>query len=132
MNVLLWVFQVLLALHTVMGAVWKLSNSEQTVPSLTAIPHGVWLAMSVVELLCSLGLVLPALRKWVPALGGRTARVAPIAAVCIALEMLLFSVLHVSAGDPNTGELIYWLVVAVVCIFIAVGRFVLKPFESST
>ena len=61
MNILLWVLQILLALHTVMGAVWKFSNSaEQTVPSLKAIPHGVWLAMSVFELLCSLGLILPA------------------------------------------------------------------------
>src|SRR3954453_24196439 len=25
-------------------AVWKFSNSEQTVPALNAIPHGVWLA----------------------------------------------------------------------------------------
>ena len=43
-NVVLWILQVLLALHTAMGAVWKFSNSEQTVPSLQAIPHGAWLA----------------------------------------------------------------------------------------
>lgn len=42
MNILLWVLQILLALHTVIGAVWKFSNSEQTVRSLNAIPHGVW------------------------------------------------------------------------------------------
>jgi len=29
MNILLWTFQVLLALHTAIGAVWKFSNSEQ-------------------------------------------------------------------------------------------------------
>lgn len=46
MNIGLWILQVLLALHTVMGSVWKFSNSEQTVPSLSAIPHGIWLAMS--------------------------------------------------------------------------------------
>jgi hypothetical protein len=33
-------------------------HSEQTVPSLSAIPHGVWLAMSVVDLLCSVALIL--------------------------------------------------------------------------
>lgn len=51
MNILLWVLQALLALHTFTGAVWKWSNPEQTVPSLKAIPHGIWLAMSVADCL---------------------------------------------------------------------------------
>ena len=121
MNILLWVLQILLALHTAIGAVWKFSNSEQTVPSLKAIPHGVWLAMSVFELLCSLGLILPALNK-------RLTILAPIAAACIAAEMLLFSGLHIYSGNTNYGPMIYWLVVAAICAFIAYGRFVLKPF----
>lgn len=122
MNILLWVLQVLLAVHTAIGAVWKFSNSaEQTMPSLSAIPHGAWLAMSVIELLCTLSLILPAFNKSLGFL-------APIAAVLIAAEMLLFCVLHISAGDSNYGPMIYWLVVAAVCAFIAYGRFVLKPF----
>lgn len=120
MNILLWVLQILLALHTVIGAGWKLSNSEQAVPSLKAIPHEVWLAMAVFELLCSLGLVLPALNK-------PLAILAPVAAVCIAAEMLLFCGLHIRSGDANYGHVIYWLVVAAICAFIAYGRFVLKP-----
>jgi DoxX-like family len=122
MNILLWVLQILLALHTIIGAVWKFSHSaEQTMPSLKAIPHGVWLAMSVFELLCSLGLILPAFYK-------PLAILAPIAAACIAAEMLLFCGLHVYSGDANYGPMIYWLVVAAICAFIAYGRFVLKPF----
>jgi len=121
MNILLWVLQILLALHTVVGAVWKFSNSEQTVPSLSAIPHGVWLGMSGVELLCALGLILPAFHK-------PLAILAPVAALGIAAEMLLFSVVHLYSGDANDGPMIYWLVVAAVCAFIAYGRFVLKPF----
>lgn len=121
MNILLWVLQVFLALHTVMGALWKFSNSEQTVPSLKAIPHEVWLAMSIFELLCSLGLILPAFNK-------SLASLTPIAAACIAAEMLLFCVLHIYSGDMNYGPMIYWLVVAAICAFIAYGRFVLKPF----
>jgi DoxX-like family len=121
MNILLWILQILLALHTIMGAVWKFSNSEQTVPSLKAIPHGVWLAMSVFELLCSLGLILPAFNK-------PLAILAPIAAACIAAEMLLFSGLHVYSGYAEYGPMIYWLVVAAICAFIAFGRFVRKPF----
>lgn len=121
MNILLWVLQVLLALHTAMGAVWKFSNPEQTVPSLKAIPHGAWLAMSVIELLCTLGLLLPAVNKNLGIL-------APIAAACIAAEMLLFCGVHLLSGDANHGPMIYWLVVAAICAFIAYGRFVLKPF----
>lgn len=120
MNITLWILQILLAAHTAVGAVWKLSNSEQTVPSLSALPHGAWLGMSGVELLCALGLVLPLLYR--PA-----APLVPIAAVVIAAEMLLFCALHLASGDRNSGPMIYWLVVAAVCAFIAYGRFVLKP-----
>ena len=120
MNILLWVLQVLLALHTTAGAVWKFSNSEQAVPSLSAIPHGIWLGLIAVELLCVVGLVIPALsRPW--------AILAPVAAIVIAAEMLLFCGVHLSSGDPNHGQMVYWLVVAPLCAFIAYGRFVLKP-----
>jgi hypothetical protein len=122
MNIFLWVLQVLLAVHTAIGAVWKFSNSaEQTMPSLGAIPNGAWLAMSVIELLCALGLVLPAFNKSLGLL-------APIAAILIAAEMLLFCVLHISSGDSSYGPMIYWLVVAAICAFVAYGRLVLKPF----
>ncbi|PSJ54327.1 DoxX family protein [Kumtagia ephedrae] len=120
MNILLWVLQILLALHTVTGAVWKFSNSAQTVPSLSAIPHGAWLTMSVLELICALGLVLPAFYK-------PLAMLVPIAAALIAAEMLLFCALHIYSGDPNFGPMIYWLVVAALCAFIAYGRLVLRP-----
>ena len=120
MNILLWVLQILLALHTAIGAVWKFSNSEQTVPSLKAIPHGVWLAMSVFELLCSLGLILPAFNKPPTIL-------APVAAACLAAEMLLFSGLHIYSGDANYGPLIYWLVVAAICAFYCLRQVVLRP-----
>ena len=76
--------------------------------------------MSAVELLCALGLVLPAVYR--PA-----AVLAPVAAVVIAAEMLLFCGLHLASGDPSYGPLIYWLVVAAVCAIIAYGRFVLNP-----
>jgi peptidoglycan/LPS O-acetylase OafA/YrhL len=120
MNILLWILQVLLALHTIVGAVWKVSNSEQTVPSLSAIPHGAWLAMIGIELLCSLGLILPAFKK-------SLAILAPVAAACIAAEMLLFSGVHLYSGSPEHGEMVYWLVVAAICALIACGRLVRKP-----
>lgn len=121
MNIFLWVLQILLALHTLIGAVWKFSNSEQTVPSLKAIPHGVWLGMSAFELLCGLALIAPVFTK-------SFAILVPIAAACIAVEMLFFSGVHIYSGDANYGHLMYWLVVAASCAFIAYGRLVLEPF----
>lgn len=121
MNILLWILQSLLAFHTAAGAAWKLSNSEQRVPSLSALPHAVWMSLIGIELLCTVGLVLPVLNK---SLGISV----PVAASCIALEMLLFTGVHFSSGVAEHGEVIYWLVVAAFCAFIAYGRFALQPF----
>jgi hypothetical protein len=120
MNVALWILQVLLALHTVMGAVWKFTNSTAVVPSLSAIPHQAWLLLSVVEILCAIGLIVPLMkRSW--------AKAAPAGAALLAAEMLMFCGVHLGSGAPFNGEVIYWLVVAVIGAFIAYGRFALKP-----
>lgn len=121
MNIFLWILQVLLALHTLMGAVWKFSHSaEQTMPSLKIIPPGAWLTLGGVEILCSLFLVLPALYK--PAV-----MLVPLAAICIAIEMLIFCGIHIYSGDKNYNSIIYWLFVVAICGFIAYGRLVLRP-----
>lgn len=120
MSSFLWVLQSLLALHTVMGAAWKFKNPAQNIPSLTAIPSGVWISLSFLEFLCALGLLLPALYK--PA-----GVVAPVAACLIALEMLAYSALHLRSSETSNSPLTYWLVVAGLCTFIAYGRFAVHP-----
>jgi len=124
MNVLLWIFQVLLAVHTAVGAIWKSSNSEHTMPSLRAIPHVVWLGMSALELLCAVALIVPAFSKRLAILGS-------IAAAFVAAEMLFFSGVHLASGSTSIGPVVYWLVVAAVCAFIVYGRLVLKPIRRS-
>lgn len=114
-NVALWALQVLLALHTAMGAAWKLSNPAAGVASLEAIPEGAWLALAALELFASVGLLLPALR---PSLR----RLAPLAALFIAAEMALFGVVHLASGHPEHGPLVYWLVVAGLSGALAYGR----------
>jgi hypothetical protein len=105
-----------------MGAVWKFSHSaEQTMPSLKAIPSGAWKAMMVLELLCSLALILPAFYK-------PLANLVPLAGLFIVIEMLLFCGLHLRSGNGGFGPMMYWLVVVAVGGFIAYGRFVLRPF----
>jgi hypothetical protein len=123
MNVFLSILQVLLALHTAVGAIWKSSNSEQALPSLTAIPQGLWQAMVGLELLCAIALIVPLFYK-------RASLLAPSAAVLIAAEMVFFSGVHLASGSTNVGPVIYWLVVAAVCAFIVYGRLVLKPIRN--
>lgn len=120
MNIILWIFQVLLALHTAIGAGWKLFNSEQAVPSLSVIPNAAWMALIPLELLCAAGLVAPA---FAPSL----AWLVPVAAIGIAVEMLVFSGLHLRAGTGENGPMYYWLAVAAVCAVIAIGRLFVAP-----
>ena len=120
MNIALWILQGLLALHTAIGAGWKLFNSEQAVPTLAALPHGVWTVLIPLELLCAAGLVLPAVA---PSLGW----LVPVAALGIAAEMLVFSGVHLRAGATDNGPMYYWLGVAAICAIIALGRLLVAP-----
>lgn len=121
MNIFLWVLQGLLALHTLMGAVWKFKKSaEQTMPSLKAIPGGIWRGLAIFEIICALGLIVPAVYE-------PLAFLAPISAIGIALVMLSFCGLHLASNPKSFGPMIYWIVVAAVCSFIVYGRLVLQP-----
>lgn len=115
MNAFLWILQILLAIHTAIGAVWKYSNSERAVPSLSVIPHEVWFALSVIELLCVFLMFLPVLKKF-------SHRPAAFAALVIAAEMLMYCGIHLASGDPNNGPMVYWLSVAAFCGFLAFAR----------
>lgn len=124
MNILLWILQVLIAVHTGVGAIWKFSKTpEETMPSLKAIPSSVWMGMSILEILIALALILPAFNK-------SFGKFASIAAILIIIEMLAFSVLHISSGDSNYGPILYWLIIALICGLITYGRLVLKPFAA--
>ncbi len=120
MTIMLWILQALLALHTATGAGWKLFNSAQSVPTLSAIPNGIWMGLIPFELICAVCLVLPAI---VPSLGF----LVPLAAIGIAAEMVLFTGVHLSAGADDNGPMFYWLGVAGVCAIIAVGRWFVLP-----
>ncbi|WP_413578704.1 DoxX family protein [Bdellovibrio sp. HCB290] len=121
MNLTLWVLQILLAIHTGIGALWKFSHSPaETMPSLVLIEPSIWIALAVVEILCALALVIPAMTK-------RYTQFVPIAAGIIGLEMLTFCLLHFFSGDNSMQPIIYWLVTAAICAFIVYGRMVRRP-----
>ncbi len=118
MNALLWTLQILLALHTAVGAVWKWKSPPGTMPSLAAIPESIWLGMSDAELTCAVALLLPV---------ARNASAAPIAAVFIVAEMVAFVAVHLASGSTNPGPLFYWGIVAALAAFVVYGRLVLRP-----
>jgi len=45
----------------------------------------------------------------------------------IALEMLVFSGVHLRAGAEDNGPMYYWLAVATVCAVIVLGRLFVAP-----
>ena len=120
MKILLWILQILLALHTITGAVWKFSNSEQSVASLNSIPHAVWMIMSVLEILSALSLIVGAFSK-------SLAKLVSFSAIFIGAEMLLFCGMTIFSGGTNYNQVIYWLVVAAISAFIAYDSMKLKP-----
>ena len=120
MNAVFWGLQILLALHTLVGAGWKAVNSEAAVPTLSALPHGIWTVLIPLEVICAAALVLPALA---PSLGWTV----PLAAIAISVEMAAFALLHLRAGGAPGGPVHYWLGVAAVCAMIAAGRLLVAP-----
>jgi hypothetical protein len=121
MNVLLWVLQALAALMYGASGVMKVfmfDEISKDVRSFDALPRGVWLALGIVELVCVVGLILPAALDWQP-------RLTVAAAIVLALESLVFIGVHVKYGEIAT--IIMCAVLGLLMAFIAYGRTVLSP-----
>src|SRR5262245_15906500 len=91
MNILLWVLQVLAALLYASSGVMKVfmfDKVSQDVPSFGALPRGAWMALGILELVCTVGLIVPSAFHWRPAL-------TVVAAAVLAIESLVFIGVHV-------------------------------------
>lgn len=115
MNILLWVLQVLLAFHTLIGAAWKFMSSDVDLGSLAVIPHEMWLGLAVFEILCAILILSPAYRP-------KFSKMVPWGALGIAIEMVLFCSIDAMSGDPKYSSIIYWGVTAVIALTVAFGR----------
>ena len=121
MNILLWVLQILAALLYGSSGVMKIflfDKISQDVPSFGALPREVWMALGFLELLCTIGLIVPAALHWQPHLTGW-------AAALLAIESLLFIWVHVHYQEM--GTLIMVIVLGLLMAFLAYGRLVLRP-----
>lgn len=125
MNILLWVLQVITALLYGASGVMKVFMFDQVsrdVPSFGALPREAWLALGVVELVCTVGLIVPAAFRWRPALTIAAASV-------LALESLIFISVHVTYHE--VVPIIFSAALGLLMAFIAYGRMVLKPIPSA-
>ena len=121
MNILLWVLQVLAALlYGASGGmkVFMFDKVREGVPSFGALPRKAWMALGVVELVCTVGLIVPAAFHWQPVL-------TVVAATVLAVESLVFVWVH--ARYREIAPIILSTVLGLVMAFIAYGRMVLQP-----
>jgi hypothetical protein len=123
MNILLWVLQILAALAYGTSGVMKAFLFDKVtgdVPSFGALPKKVWMALGLVELLCVVGLIVPAVLHWHPRLVG-------LSAALLALESLVFVWVHVKYRE--TPQIVMVVVLGLLMAFLAWGRLVRSPLE---
>jgi uncharacterized membrane protein len=121
MNTLLWVLQVLGALLYGASGVMKVfmfDKASEGIPSFGALPRKAWMSLGILELLCVVGLIVPAAFHWNPAL-------TVVAATVLAIESLVFVWVHVQYRE--IPSIIMSGVLGLLMAFIAYGRMVLTP-----
>ena len=82
MNILLWVLQILAALLYGASGVMKTFMFDKIsgdVPSFGALPKQAWIGLGILELVCTIGLILPAALGWHPRLTVLAAAILAIA-----------------------------------------------------
>jgi uncharacterized membrane protein YphA (DoxX/SURF4 family) len=121
MNILLWVLQVLAALlygSSGFMKVFMFDKVSQDVPSFGALPREAWMTLGILELVCTVGLIVPAAFHWQPPL-------TILAATVLAVESLVFVGVHVKYREVMA--MILSGVLGLLMSFIAYGRIVLSP-----
>jgi len=122
MNILLWVLQVITALLYGASGVMKVfmfDKISHDVPSFGALPRQAWMTLGILELVCTVGLIVPAALRWQP-------RLTILAATVLAVESVVFVWVHVKYREIT--PIILSGVLGFLMAFIAYGRMVLKPF----
>jgi uncharacterized membrane protein YphA (DoxX/SURF4 family) len=123
MNILLWVLQVLAALlYSASGLmkVFMFDKISEDVPSFGALPREAWTALGIVELVCAVGLIVPAALRWQP-------KLTAVAAAVLAIESLVFIGVHVKYRE--IAPIIMSGALGLLMAFIAYGRMVLEPID---
>jgi len=121
MNTLLWTLQILAAILYISSGIMKVfmfDKISQDVPSFGALPKKVWLALGILELVCTVGLIAPAAFNWQPYL-------TVLAASLLAIESLAFIRAHIRYREVM--PVAFSGALGLLMLFIAYGRMVLSP-----
>lgn len=121
MNTLLWTLQVLAALLYSSSGVMKVFMFDKVshdVPSFGALPRDAWTVLGILELLCTVALIVPAALHWHPQLTS-------LAAIVLAVESLLFVAVHIKYREAS--PIVMSAVLGLLMAFVAYGRIVLHP-----
>jgi len=121
MNILLWVLQVLAAIVYGSSGVMKVFMFDKIsgdVRSFGALPRQAWTVLGILELVCTVGLIVPGALHWQPQL-------TVVAATALAIESLVFIWVHVKYRE--IPPIIMSGVLGLVMAFVAYGRMV-NPF----
>jgi uncharacterized membrane protein YphA (DoxX/SURF4 family) len=121
MNILLWVLQILAALMYGASGVMKVflfDKVSKDVPSFGALPREAWMALGILELVCTVGLIVPGAFHWQPSL-------TVAAAAVLAIESLVFVWVH--SNYTEMMPIVLSAVLGLLMAFLVYGRMVLKP-----
>ena len=91
---------------------------SKDVPSFGALPRQAWMGLGILELVCAVGLIVPAAIHWHPAL-------TVVAATVLALESLVFLWVHAKCRESRSITLSGML--GLIMAFIVYGRLALNP-----
>ena len=123
MNIALWIVQGLLAVAFIMAGFMKSTQPkdeirEKGMAYVDDFSQGQMRTIGILEVLGSLGLILPALTNILPIL-------TPLAAAGLALTMVGAAITHIRRGEYSS--IITNLVLLGLALFVAYGRFFLVP-----
>jgi hypothetical protein len=121
MNMVLWILQVVAALLYGSSSVMKVFMFDKIsadVPSFGALPREAWRILGIFELVCTVGLIVPAVFGW-------DTKLTVAAATILAIESLVFIGVHVKYREIT--PIIMSGVLGLLMAFVAYGRMVLNP-----
>jgi metallo-beta-lactamase class B len=121
MNILLWILHALAALMYGASGVMKVFLFDEIrtdVPSFAALPRPAWMALGILELVCTLDLIIPGALHWQPSL-------TLVVASALAIESLVFVWVHVKYREAT--PIIMSGALGLLMAFIVYGRMLLKP-----
>lgn len=98
--------------------VFLFDKVSQDVPSFGALPRTVWTVLGILELVCTVGIIVPDALHWQP-------RLTILAAAVLAVESLVFVGVHVKYREAT--PILMSGVLGLLMAFIAYGRMVLHP-----